>query len=519
MSSTDDTKGAALGDGPKRRSRGIDLLQRHVRARFTVDTRALAVVRMALASLILLDLLHRAQYLELFYTDQGVYPLAAYEVTYTYYNGYSLHALSGDLWFQQLLFLAAGVIALVFLLGYKTRFVGALSFVLLFSLHARNPAILNGGDVLFRVLLFVAVLAPLGERWSVDALRRGEARGRVCSFGTAALLLQPVVVFTANAILKHSGEHWYAGDALEIALLNDSMRFYLGNIIVEYPVLMTALNYTWVTLLAGSSLFLLGTVGRSRVLAAFVYFGAFLGMSTAMSVGLFPLFLMTAVVPFLTTPFWDALGRRVPTGWRDRLPDRSQLGPLAKPPLERRFLDTLEARGYGFLAEFPRSLLTALGFMTVVWMLLFAGSDVAGRDVPDAIDNAHLDQQNWGLYAPDPSEGYDWYVTEAELANGQSVDISDGGAVEFDRPPDATEAYESFRHRKFMNLVQESADDETSAVVAQSYAEWACRQAAANYDQPVERVILHHMFQWSPINGSYEEPNHWISIEHECQSS
>jgi hypothetical protein len=329
-------------------------------------------------------------------------------------------------------------------------------------------------------------------------------------------LLQPVVVFTANAILKHDGEHWYAGDALEIALLNDSMRFHLGNIIVDYPALMTVLNYVWVTLLAGSALFLLCTVGRSRTLAALGYLGVFFGMSTAMAVGLFPFILMSSILPFLTAQFSETLGRLVHARWRDRTPDRDRLGPLAPPPLERRLLDRLDPQHRLAVTEFARSLLTAVGVLTVVWMLVFAGSDVIGRDVPDVVDSAHLDQQEWGLYAPDPSEGYDWYVTEAELADGQSVDVSAGGAVEFDRPPDATAAYESYYHRKYLGLVERSANNETSPVVARSYGEWACRQAATAHDEPVQRVIVHRLYQWSPLDGSYDEPHRWTIIEHDC---
>ncbi len=494
----------------------LEPIHRRVRRRFEVDTRALAAARIALALILFADLLHRAGDMVLFYTDQGTYPTAAYEVTYSQYTGYSLHALSGDLWFQQLMFVVAGLFALAFLVGYRTRLVGLVSFLLLFSLHARNPGVLNGADRLFRVLLLVALLAPLGERWSLDALRRGSARTRVASVGTAVLLLQPVVVFTSNAMLKHSGENWYAGDGLEIAMLNDSIRVYLGNLIVESPALMTALNYAWVGLIAGSALFLLGTVGRVRALAALAYFGAFVGMLLTMAVGLFPLLLMAAVLPFLTTPFWDALAARVPTAWRDWVPDREQLGRFGRPPLERRLLAALRERGYTRLAAFPRSFLTVLSVLVLVWMLLFAASDVTGRDVPDRLDYSHLDQQSWGLYAPDPSEGYVWYVVEAEFPDGTTVDPVSGGAVDFDRPPDGSVAYENFRHRKFMRLVWASSEGRTTSRIVNGYAEWACRQAHDARDGQAERITVYRFYQPSPLDGEYEEPERWTVTERPC---
>ena len=506
-----------LTAGSRRFWERLGPVRRRVRARFEVDTRALAALRIALALIILVDLAHRAMHMELFYTDQGAYPVAAYEATYDQYTGYSLHALSGDLWFQQLLFVVAGLFAITLLLGYRTRLVGVVSFVLLFSLQARNPAVLNGADRLLRVLLLIALVAPLGERWSVDALRRGTARSRVASFGTVAVLLQPVIVFTSNAILKHGGENWYAGDALEIAMLNDAMRFYLGNVIVEYSWLLTVLNYAWVTLLAGSALFLLATAGRLRALAALVYISAFLGMLTTMAVGLFPLVLIAALLPFLTPPFWDALAARVPSRWAGRLPDREQLGPLGRPPLERRGLEALRERGHTVLVAYPRALLTVLGFLVVVWMLLFAASDVTDFDVPSEIDSGHLDQQSWGLYAPDPTEGYTWYVTEATLADGSKVDAVSGGSVNFDRPPDGTVAYETFRHRKFMRLVWNSAQHETSPIIADSYARWACDEASDAHEEAVENVTLYRFYQSSPLDGEYEEPSRWTAIEQACQ--
>lgn len=494
----------------------LEPLCRRVRERFGVDTRSLAAFRIALGLILLFDLLHRAGDMRLFYTDYGAYPVASYEVTYSQYTGYSLHAFSGDVWFQQLLFVVAGCFALGFLVGYRTRLTGVVSLVLLFSLQARNPAVLNSADILLRHLLVLGLLAPIGERWSVDALRRGRARTRVATVGTAAVLLQPIVVFTTNAILKHQGEHWYAGEALEIAMLNDAMRYYVGNLIVEYSGLMTVLNYAWIAMLAGSILFLLLTVGRVRTLATVAYISAFVGMLLTMAVGLFPAVLVTSVIPFLTAHVWDLLARPVPSHWSGALPDREQLGRLGRPPIEQRLLTLLRDRGYTAVAAYPRSLLTVLGIMAIAWMLVFSAAGVTAYDVPEGIDNTHLDQQAWSLYAPDPSEGYSWYVTEAELTDGTTVDAVSGGPVEFDRPADGSEAYETFRHRKFMNLVRNSADGDTDPAVVEAYAAWACNRTAATQDRPVATVTVYRFYQSSPIDGEYDEPSRRTLIEHDC---
>lgn len=488
-----------------------------IRARVAVDARSLAAVRIALGLIVLVDLIHRAPYIEMYYTDEGAYPLAAFELTYTQYNGLSIHALSGDLWFQQLLFVVAALFAVAFVLGYRTRLVGAVSLVLLFSLHARNPALLNGGDRLFRVLLFVALVTPLGERWSIDALRRGSARTTVASFGTAALLVQPVVVLTANAIEKHAGDTWYAGDALQIAMANDVMTVYLGNALSAHPPVLTVLNYAWVTLLAGSVVFLVIPVGRVRMVAALAYIAAFLGMLTSMTVGLFPLVLAASMLPFLPAVFWDGLSRGVPRGWIDRLPDRTDLGPMGRPPVERRVIGRYRDGEYDAVVSYGvaygRSLLTIAGFCVLVWILAFSASSVSGYDVPEEIDHSQLDQQSWGLYAPDPSSTYSWYVPEIELENGSSIDARTGGAVDHDRPPDAAAEFDTFRHRKFMQAVRDA--DEGS--IAQGYADWTCRQASENYDVDAEHIRVYRMIQSSPVDGEFDEdPSRRMVIETDC---
>ncbi len=489
-----------------------------IRARVTVDTRALAALRIALGAILIADLVHRAGDLTLFYTDQGMYPLAAFEGSYAQYQGLSLHALSGAAWFQALLFVIAGLLALAFALGYRTRLVGLISFALLMSLHARNPAVLNGGDILLRVILLVSLVAPLGERWSIDALRRGSARDRVASFGTAALLVQPIVVFTTNAIEKHRGDTWFSGQALEIALLNDVMTVHLGNVLAGSSSLLTVLNYGWVVLLSGSVLFLLLPTGRLRTVAALAYMGAFAGMALTLSVGLFPFVLAACVVPFLAAWFWDALEGAIPRGWKDTVPSRRRLGPLSKPPLEQRILDRLREAGHGFAASYVRSYarvtLSLAGLVVLCWILVFSAAAVTDSHVP-GIENSHLDQQSWSLYAPNPSQSYSWYVPEAHLADGGTMDALDGGPVDFEPPPDAADAYETFRHRKFMETVRQSGSGDPG-IISRSYADWACDKAQALTAVPVETLTLWRMKQASPVDGELEDPRKIQVIERAC---
>ncbi|WP_254861757.1 HTTM domain-containing protein [Halovivax gelatinilyticus] len=498
----------------------LDRIRRRIRERATVDTRALATLRIALGVILLIDLAHRAGDISTFYTDDGAYPRASYE-TASLWDGYSIHALSGELWVQVALFAVAAAFAIALVCGYRTRLVAVVSLVLLVSLHARNPALLNGGDRLLRVVLFVALVTPLGERWSVDALRRGRARTRVAGVGVAALLVQPVAVFTANALQKRDGDTWFAGEAVEIAMANDEMTILLGNHLDQYATLLELGTWLWVALLSGSALLLLGTTGRLRALVALCYIGAFAGMALTLSVGLFPYVLAASVVPFLTTPFWDRLARLVPERVKSatgRIP-AAVPGPLTATPVERRALARLRRNGNAstasFAVAFGRSFLTVAGVLVLCWILLFSATNATDYDAPSEIEAVAPDEQHWGLYAPDPSETYTWYVSAAELEDGTVVDAVDGGEVLTDRPPDAAATHDSFRHRKFAETVRSSSYDD-APVVAERYVEWACTQATQRHDDGVEAVSFTMVSQPSPIDGTYEEPRETTLIEREC---
>lgn len=521
VESATDEPGSPEATPARRVGAAFEPLRRRVGARLEVDTRALAALRVALGLILLLDLLHRAGHASLFYTDEGVHPVSLYETTYSQFTGYSLHAMSGELWFQLLLFAVGGLFALALVVGYRTRLVAAVSLVLLFSLHARNPAVLNGGDRLLRVLLFVAVLTPMGERWSVDALRRGSARRTVVGATTTALLVQPVAVFTTNAIVKHRGDTWFAGEALQIALANDEMTVLLGNYLLAFPGLLTVLTWAWVVLLGGSAAFLLLTAGRLRALVALAYVGAFAGMALTLAVGFFPLVLAASVLPFLTTPFWEAAGRRLPTDLSEWLPrpTADRLGPLGRPPVERRLLGALRDRGHGTVASllvgYARAFRDVVGALLVVWILLFCAAYLGYVEVPESVDDPVLDQQRWGLYAPDPSSSYNWYVHEAELENGSTVAALERGTVETDRPPDAALEHETFRHRKYMEAVGRSGGDPVGSI-AERYAGWTCGRAEAIYDGRVTSVTVSRFVQPSPVDGTYEEPRRYTLVEREC---
>ena len=96
---------------------------------FSFDLRSLALFRVGLALLILGDLIHRSFDLRAFYTDFGVLP--RWVLIQNSDHCLSLHAMSGSLAFQIVLFLIAAGFALMLLIGYRTRMATVVSWILI----------------------------------------------------------------------------------------------------------------------------------------------------------------------------------------------------------------------------------------------------------------------------------------------------------------------------------------------------------------------------------------------------
>src|ERR687898_121730 len=127
---------------------------RRVRAKiveiFGADLRSLAVFRIVLALLVLADLANRATDLYQHYTDAGVLPRTALVEEVMSPWAFSLNLMNGGPSFQPLLFGVAVLAALGMLVGYRTRLLTFVVWVLLLSIQFRNPLINGSESVLLR---------------------------------------------------------------------------------------------------------------------------------------------------------------------------------------------------------------------------------------------------------------------------------------------------------------------------------------------------------------------------------
>jgi hypothetical protein len=490
-------------------------LRAAVGRRFGVDTRALAALRVGLGLLLVADLLGRARDLRAFYTDAGVLPRAVLAGLYSPWRP-SLHALSGDLWWQVVLFVVAGAAALALAAGYRTRTATAVSWLLLVSLHNRNPVVLNGGDVLLRMLLLWAVFVPLGERLSVDARRRARpASERVRSLATAGLLLQVVTMYSVNAALKLSGDLWLEGSAIRYVYSLEQFTTPLGGVLATTPELLVALDRVWLGLVTGSVLLVLLT-GRARAALVAAFAGGHLSMYLTMRLGLFPLVACVALLAFLPPVVWNAIGARVAA--RDP-PDPAALADRALPALPALSPSGRLRRGLWRVGVVCVALLAVLGVVQPALGVesrvpdaadpALAAADAAGP----AVDLARTDQY-WTMFAPEPMRTDGWYAVPAALANGSRADALHRRPVRWEKPDDVAASYPNARWRKYLvNLWRPGF-----AAHRPHLAAHLCRRWNATHEVGAESLALYYVEQPGRLSG--EEPVDRVLLErHRCETA
>ena len=97
---------------------------------FAINLRSLALFRIALGLLILAGLAARTVDFRVFFTDEGVWPVTVAWAEDWAPGMWSLHLLNGSFGWQAALWIAEALAGLALLLGWRTRTVAVLAWVL-----------------------------------------------------------------------------------------------------------------------------------------------------------------------------------------------------------------------------------------------------------------------------------------------------------------------------------------------------------------------------------------------------
>jgi hypothetical protein len=397
---------------------------------FGIDLRSLALFRMGLALVLIGDLLVRLQDLKAHYSDDGVLPRSALIESFLDPGALSIHLMSGLWQVQLLLFIIQIAFALALLVGYYTRIVTFVSWFLLLSLQLRNEMILQGGDIVLKMLLFWSLFLPLGAYWSLDQKlnKQNPSTFQIFSTGTLALLLQICFIYWFSALLKNDPTWREEGTAIWYALSIEQYATPLGHELLLYPQLLKFLTFTTFYLESYGPFFAFSPIWSGPIrMATVIVFILFhlLGLNLTMELALFPYICAVAWLAFVPGWFWDYV-----------LKKRSQLTQI--PPWRAGWLSNLLA-SFFLLYVFLWNVST----LGIVWPPFSPPS-------PQII-NSMLDiDQKWDMFAPSPLRVDGWYVIPGRLKDGTQIDVMTGKALNWEKPPLLSAIYPNDRWRSYL---------------------------------------------------------------------
>ena len=456
---------------------------------------------MGLAATILLDLVLRSRFLVEHYTSSGAVPIgmlarpglpdAAGLLSLGPWRILAPHLWNDTTVYQSLLFAIAGAAAIALLLGYKTRATTIVSWFLLVSLHCRNPLVLNGGDELFRALMFWSIFLPWGSRFAMD--RRDREPGHTLSIATVAFVLQIAVVFLLAGARKTGLEWTREGTAIFFALSSHDYRGPLAEFLVStlsMDSLRTLTRAVRIIEVVSPILLLLPTRSAlPRLIGLGLLLASLLGFMLGLRVGLFPWIALCGLAALVPWP----ISASASTATGERTPE-----PVNQQPY------------------FLRQALLLLLIWTGAWNVAAATETLEELHpvLRLPVLSVRLDQ-NWNMFTPAPPGQNSWFTAPAKLKDGTRANVLRPGARDPFRRPEFQPEFAYSRSRKLQ--LERFA---LGGYPTDAFADLLCKRWNEN-TSPDRRVVHYeyilHQEQVTTTGSNFPLPPR-VVFEKECES-
>lgn len=419
------------------------------RQSFSLDLRSLALLRICLALLTLVDLASRARFLTAHYTELGVMPIGALADRYRF----DVYLFAETSWQVASLMLLHAAFALCLLVGYRTRLATILCWIMLVSLQNRNPFLINAGDTLFRLLFFWGMFLPLGARWAVDCLRQRRTwpQQSYLSSATVGYVFQICLVYWFTFAFKTSPQ-WWQGEALHYVLNSGEFTTHWGVWLRQFKTVLPALTYgvLYWELLGTLLLFVPYRQGFFRLLSVAGFIALHFGMYLFMNLAMFPLVCIAAWLCMLPSFFWDKLLPKLSFRSQNRVAIvavRSR--PQAAEP-ELTGVPTSSA-----VNKFGGILAGLLCVYILAWNIRSLDMKRLGPYFPpyfNFVGQLLRIDQKWTMFSPGVPTNNVWFVMAAELQNGEMIDLLNfGRPLTWDKPLVLVDRIPSRRWSKYLS--------------------------------------------------------------------
>ncbi len=229
---------------------------------------------------------------------------------------------------MRIFFAATAVVATLLTIGWRTRVMSVLLFLMMLAIHHHNVVTASGADSLVMILTFYVMLCPCGAAFSLDARRAARRRGTLAEplilpWAQRLIQFQIALIYLDTAMLKCNGSSWINGTALHYVLNNSEVGWLRLDPLTQYPVAINVLTYG--ALLFEFALAFLLWFRATRhwaILAGLALHG---GIHLTVNIPIFGEMMVACYICFMQPDEVDAVLRRInPANWFRR-PRRSSV--------------------------------------------------------------------------------------------------------------------------------------------------------------------------------------------------
>jgi len=250
----------------------------------------------------------------------GVWPFEEFLRTISITRSFSLYQFSDSLLFFEIVFHFGILATILFTLGYRVRITAILTWVSLWSLHERNPWILEGGDNLIRIALLFLLFTNLGAYFGYDSQRywqRFQQNSRpllqsfsavLHNFAILGAITQLCIMYFITGFHKAMGEMWQDGVAIYYILRVQTFNWPgVSDLIIQNYWLTVLLTYLTIIFELAFPFLLFNTITRRlAILGGLVFHTA---IALFMSLPTFQIFVISLYALLIPDREYQALGK------------------------------------------------------------------------------------------------------------------------------------------------------------------------------------------------------------------
>ncbi|WP_394329563.1 hypothetical protein [Haladaptatus litoreus] len=321
------------------------------------------------------------------------------------------------------------------------------------------------------------------------------------SFASAGLLVQVVIVYTANALFKLRGDMWMDGVAVQYIFSLQSYTTSFGDFLAQFPILLRLFDALWLALVISSVLLLLLT-GWLRAAFASLFVAMHVGMLLTLHLSIFPLVSVVALVPFFPSVVWDA-AERITDPLAESLDGYRWREKFERGALPTRTSPTIPATVSRWAGRIATLVAACLLVSVLVWNAATLGYVQTPEQVNDVADPA---EHRWSMFAPEPWGVDGWYVVPGTLESGRQVDAFHDSDVRWGRPTDASLGYPTHRWYKYLLDVQYPQNER----LRPHFTDYVCDRWNSNHEDGLTDISVYYVRQPTTLDGP--EPTERVKL-------